>query len=438
MTARTIKLFVALLVCVGLVLPAQAAVAAEPKFTPRSGVTFNNPLGDAPTRNAIFNKITRSIDGSPKGSNIRIFTWNFLTRVGVDALLRAQRRGVQVELLMAKSNTTEIDNRPFRRLKNSLKAGNAHRKKSRYSYAKVCDHSCRGTAGTSHSKFYLFSQVGKAKHVYMQGSANYTVAAATNQWNDLYTHTGQSKLYRFARKVFEEASRDKPVKPPYAVKDFGLSRIMFFPDMGKDVPDPVMSLLNKVSCRGATNTASNRTVLRLAPDVIRNERGMRIAKKLRSLWEKGCDIHIGYTVLGVSIARMLRDQSGRGPVPLKHLVQDANQDGEFDNYFHLKAMSIVGHIGKNRGDYMVLNGSANLSGLARGSDENLAIYHRRSATLKYQSYINYWYDNFPSGGSSKSSPLMFGAGPDYVLEGESASAAQRRPFVNPFAHVDMD
>ena len=93
---------------------------------------------------------------------------------------------------------------------------------------------------------------------------------------------------------------------------------------------------------------------------------MALARKVRELWDRGCDIQIGYTVIGVDVGRVLRSPAGRGPVPMKHLVQDFDGDGEFDNYFHLKAMSIVGNVGGDRSGYVVLNGSANWSGLARG------------------------------------------------------------------------
>jgi hypothetical protein len=437
MTARMI---VVLMVCVGLLVPAQAAVAAE-RYTPTGGVTFNSPLGDSATRNRIFNKITRSIYAAPKGSTIRIFTWNFLTRAGVEALLKAQDRGVRVKLLMSESNTTEIENQPFARLHRGLKAGNQHRKPIRHSWARVCSGSCRGKGGTAHAKYYLFSKSGKARHVLMQGSANYTVASGSNQWNDIVTSVGREKLYDYAKHVFQQAARDEPVRPPFIGENFGTTRLMFFPDTGKNVTDPVMDLLNEVRCRDAENTPNGRTVLRLAPDVIRQERGMVIGRKLRSLWEHGCDIHIGYTVLGVAVGRMLRSHSGRGPVPLKHLVQDVDGDGEFDNYFHLKAMSIVGHLRKDRSAYALLNGSANMSGLSKVSDENVGVYRRKQITMKYQDHINYWYDNFPQTDPTPttSSRLMFGDGANYVLEGESPGANRvARSGINPFAHVDMD
>src|SRR5690606_34251752 len=121
---------------------------------------------------------------------IDIFSWNFLTAQGTRALLKAQRRGVRVRVLMDDANLENIDNRPFKRLSNGLRAGNKKRAKARRSWAKVCVGTCRSKGGAAHSKYYLFSKVGKARWVYIQGSANFTNAAAHNQWNDIYTHRG--------------------------------------------------------------------------------------------------------------------------------------------------------------------------------------------------------------------------------------------------------
>ena len=71
-------------------------------------------------------------------------------------------------------------------------------------------------------------------------------------------------------------------------------------------------------------------------------------------------------MVGIDVGRMLRAPGRRGPVPMQHLVQDFNGDGEFDNYFHLKAMTIVGNVGGDRTNYVLLNGSSNWSGLGTG------------------------------------------------------------------------
>lgn len=411
---------------------APPSTATPDNYTPRQGVTFNNPVGDRSARRAIYRKVIRSINSSPRGSDIYFFTWNFLTSQGTDALLRAQRRGVRVRLVMDDRNLTEIDNPPFRRLRAGLRRGSEDRRSVRRSWARVCDHSCRGKTGSAHSKFFLFSEVGKAKRVMIQGSANFTLASTNNQWNDVFTHVGSKRVWDFGRRVFREAARDKPADTPYASESIGNFRLIMFPNTGKNVPDPVQGLLNQVRCFGAANTASGRTVIRIAPDAVRQDRGMRLARKVRNLWERGCDVRIGYTVMGVKIGRMLRAGSGRGPVPMKHLVQDFDGDGEFDNYFHLKAMSIVGNVGGDRRGHVVLNGSSNWSGLAKVSDENLGIYWRKGLTRRYQKHLNYWYENFPSDAEAR---LVFGSDKHAVYEdGEPVST----DGVNPFARMETD
>lgn len=225
------------------------------------------------------------------------------------------------------------------------------------------------------------------------------------------------------------------------------------PLVGK-VPDPVMQTLNRVKCRGARNTADGRTRIRIVPDVIRHHRGMRIARKLRQLYNAGCDVRIGYTIVGIDIGRFLRAPGGRGPVPMKHLVQDLNADGQFDNYFHMKSMTVVGHWGKKRANHVLLNGSANWSRAGKISDENVGIYRRPKLVQRYERHINYWYDNFPTpaapglaamagrtgslaaeggpvlpGGGDQ---LVFGAGPGAVRED---GGRFRTDGVDPFANL---
>jgi hypothetical protein len=444
------RILALLLVTTAFLAPTGSPASAAPDhFTPRRGVTFNSPVGTGATQRAIYTKIVRSINSSPRGSEIKIFTWNFLTSQGTDALLRAQGRGVRVRLLMDNANRVEVDNPPYRRLRAGLHRGNARWSPARSSWARTCVRSCRGAHGAAHAKFFMFSHAGRARRVVIQGSANLTVASTTNQWNDVYTHVGSRGVWDYYNGIFAQAAKDRPVRGPFAARNFRGFRLVMYPLAGRRAVDPVMNLLNKVRCTGATNTASHRTRIRIAPDVIRTPRGLALARKTRQLWNHGCDIRIGYTVLGVDSGRVLRAPGGRGPVPMKHLVQDFNGDGEFDNYFHLKAMTIVGNVGGDRSNFAVINGSANWSSLAGISDENVGIYYSRSLTLKYQKHLEYWYEHFPRSGTSAASSttggtanraispdrLVLGTGEDAFYEGGGRVAP---PGVNPYAHVDMD
>jgi hypothetical protein len=438
MLVRTLALTLA---ATGLMVPVGAAPAsaAPDNYSPRVGATFNNPVGGSDKKRAIFRKIQRSVNSSPRGSQINIFSWNFLTSEGADALLRAHRRDVRVRLLMDDRNVKQVDNPPFRRLRAGLRKGDRREKPRNKSYARLCQKTCRGGGGSAHSKFFMFSHAGKARKVVIQGSANYTVASTTNQWNDIYTHRGNRKVWDFANRIFKEAAADKRARRPYADREFGAFRLMMFPNTGRRVADPVMQMLNRVKCQGATNTASGRTRIRIAPDVIRNPRGMKLGRKVRALWRNGCDIRVGYTVIGRDVGRMMRAPSRRGPVPLKHLVQDFNGDGEFDNYFHMKSMTIVGNYGGDRSNHVLLNGSSNWSGLGKVSDENLGIYRSKGLVQRYQKHLIYWYKNFPGSRSTRlttlrtgqpalEDQLIFGSGENAVYE--DGTPVGYDPFVN--------
>jgi len=438
MLVRTLALMLA---TAGLMLPTSTipASAAPDNFTPRPGPTFNSPVGGRVQQRTIFHRIMRSINSVPKDGEIDIFSWNFLTSEGADALLRAQKRGIRVRLIMDDRNVIQIDNPPFQRLRHGLRTWNQNHPRKRSSWARLCEGTCRSQNGSAHSKFFLFSQVGRAERVVIQGSANFTVASTTNQWNDIYTHTQNRKIRKFYTRIFDQAAKDRPVFPAYADEKFEKFRLIAFPLRARNAVDPVRQMLNHVKCRGATNTASGRTKIQIAPDVIRQKRGMRLATKVRNLWNDGCNIRIGYTVVGIAIGRMLREDFGRGPVPMKHLTQDFNGDGEFDNYFHLKSMTIRGHYGSDRSGVALLNGSANWSGLAKISDENLGIYRNRKRVLRYEDHLDYWYDNFPSDGRPSQTTarridqnrLVFGSGRDAVYEdGESVTGGRFDPFAS--------
>ncbi|HET9997843.1 MAG TPA: phospholipase D-like domain-containing protein [Nocardioides sp.] len=377
-----------------------SALQKPRRYSPRPGVAFNSALGSRADRNRIFGKIIAAINHAPERSRIRVMSWNIMSRTAVDALLRAQARGVKVRVLMDNTNLVDIPNPGFKRLKAGFKHANQRMeiKPSRRSYAKTCIQSCRGARGAAHSKIYLFSKTGKAKDVVMSGSANLTVAGAINQWNDMYTWVGNRRLFNFASRVYAEMWKDVPVAEQFVQFSTGKDLLGFTPLIGPGgrTADPVQDLLSRVTCTGATGAGKNgRTIVRAAPDVMRNERGMAIARRLRELWIQGCDVRIAYTVMGVDVFRFLGTGTARGPVPKKHLVQDFDGDGEFDNYFHLKALTINGVFDGNPTSFVTLNGSSNWSGYAAVSDENFGILFRRSPTLKYQHFIDYWYENFP-------------------------------------------
>src|SRR4051794_38746231 len=157
-------------------------------YTPRYGAKFNKPYGNRVSRGRLIHHVVRTIDSSPASvrprpasgarvpcpshsrffpSRIRISLYSIANRAFVDALIRAHRRCVSVQLLM----NNHLDATTSRSWGALLKAiGNDRRKRS---WTRRCVGGCRGHA-VLHSKFYLFSHAGNARNVVMVGSSNMT------------------------------------------------------------------------------------------------------------------------------------------------------------------------------------------------------------------------------------------------------------------------
>ena len=98
-----------------------SALQKPKRYSPKPGVVFNSALGPKADRNRIFGKIIAAINHAPERSRIRVMSWNIMSRTAVDALLRAQARGVKVRVLMDNTNLVDIPNPGFERLKASFK-----------------------------------------------------------------------------------------------------------------------------------------------------------------------------------------------------------------------------------------------------------------------------------------------------------------------------
>ena len=427
-TALALALVLASAAAVLLAPTAPQAVAAEtsaeqkPTYKAQEGPTFNTAIGDQSSRRAILDLILQTIrHTSPKGQ-IKIMTWNFMNAGAADALIQRAQKGTTVRVLIdANNNDEDTDNPSFRRLKKGLKATNGKNEKgATKSFARMCRGSCRGKSGAAHTKMFLFDKVGLSRNVLIQGSANLTTAAAANQWNEVYTYVGRDNIYDFAEKIFDQMWRDKVTKNAYREFEGNRYSLYFSPYYGKYFEeDPVQAMMDRIRCKGAQNAgnANGRTIVRSAPDVIRGKRGMIAARRLKTLWDQGCDVRIAYTVMGRDVKKHLNGGGGRGPVPMKHLVQDFDGDGDFDNYFHLKVLTINGRIGADRTAYVTFNGSANTSDPSSRSDEQIGKLVGKRNTLAYQRFIDRWYENPPPNAGRR---------------------ADADPNIDPYQHVDMD
>ncbi len=186
-------------------------------------------------------------------------------------------------------------------------------KRKRKSFAYECHHGCRSTGENLHTKFYLFSHTGGAFKTVMTGSVNLTGNSAMNQYNDLYVVNNAAKLTKKFRVLWGQLKKDKPAHPGWLVQKAGPHfrvEATPFPHPGPH-HDPIISILNKVHCLGATDGTGNKvhhTVVRVVMHAWNDERGHYIAQKMRQLYGHGCDVKLQYGFAGSERPQHLRHE----------------------------------------------------------------------------------------------------------------------------------
>jgi hypothetical protein len=395
--------------CLALVLPffalalvagTGAAQATPDHYNPTNGATFNNPFGGNVARSRINTKLIRTINSVKSGHKIRIASWNFRSPAISRALIRAHQRGVSVRVIMDYGNwNPDIPNAIARRTHDALSRGDKHRNPNMTSWLRRCKGSCRGRHGIAHTKFYTFDQVQRTKNVVMYGSANATLLAAAIQWNDIYTVTKGRARYDEFIKVFDQMKRDRPVRQGYLHYTHGAMQLGFYPFTGKQTNgDPVLTALNNVRCTGTTHGAGihGHTKIRIAQTATYGARGLAIAHRLAVMKKRGCNIRLVYAMFGRQALKVLRNEAGPGGVPMTHLAYDADCNGIYDKYVHMKSMTVNGVFGKNTHARITWNGSANWTPVSLGSDEVVGRWASGRITKTYSNWIDFLFTHVPA------------------------------------------
>ncbi|WGX95264.1 phospholipase D-like domain-containing protein [Nocardioides sp. L-11A] len=416
---RAVAAVAALLLAVGLLVAGQAGVtradaapvapaaAAEdapaapaartkpnPEFVVKPGITFNHPFRKS-KRAAIHRKIVKTLKNVEAGQTVRIMTWNFDSPYLASRVIAAHKRGVSVQVIMARGLAREQGmHRSYGVLLRALKKGNADRPKELRSWIRTCSATCRGKGGAMHNKMMLVSRSGATNWIVMQGSGNFTGAAAVQQFNDWTTTTENQALYDGWMTMWNQAKKDKNFPalqftvPSTTIPGANITT-MFAPH--RDQVDPPLRILNKVQCNGA-NTANGRTKVRVANAVWGDERGARIARKVRELHFQGCDVRVVFMMMSGNIRSIL------APVPAKQMVYitGATANKFKDRYVHLKGLSVEGNLDGNPGASAVLSSSENWTQLGWFSDEHDIIFWDDAAMAsKYAGWVDMIYNAAP-------------------------------------------
>jgi phosphatidylserine/phosphatidylglycerophosphate/cardiolipin synthase-like enzyme len=380
-----------------------ARAVGQPRinYAPASGSYFGYPNRGKNAKLAIRNRVLNSIKGTwggprtsigtpfPANGKIRIATWTFDDWAIARALVAARARGVSVQVVAAKA--ANKGKRPWKYLKKhfgSRLARPGHPGSAdTVSFARECRGSCRGPGGTAHAKYFLFDKIGRTQQRYVtfQTSMNLTKFGYTGQWNQATVMKGKSVFDDYLG-VFRQARLAHATAHPYQARNFGRAVTdYFFPRPGAGRPqDPVMQNLAGVRCTGAGygGTTNHRTRIRVIQYAMYGNRGVWIAKRLRALWNAGCDVRLIYSLVTRPVLQILRNGSGRGAIPMRQSVTK-NSVGEINKYNHSKWMTITGNWNGSPSAWVTFNGSANWSLSAFGNDEQMQRIRSVTQTRPY-------------------------------------------------------
>lgn len=350
--------------------PTDCPLCAPDNYSPKNGATFNHPFS-AKDRGKIRRMLLRSINSVPGGGSIRAATFSINDWDTTRALMAARKRGVSVQII-ADWHTAEPGVSPsFLALQKAFGTATSRPGMSadRVSFVRTCTHSCRYRSGNMHQKMYLFSQVGDTKWVTMGGSANMTMMAVNGQWNHLTTYSNFD-TYSDYLDIFNEMKLDRPQDVPGRIFNAGGINSWVFPRPNTSAGnDPMMDALDRVRCTGVKNAGLNgRTVIRIGMYSWYNDRGIWLAKNVRSLWDRGCNVAIEFALMSKPVRGILYNPAGRGRIPMKQVGVYAT-DGTVLKYLHHKYVAISGNYGGDPTSFVVFAGTTNFANLGLYSDE---------------------------------------------------------------------
>jgi len=352
-------------------------------WVPPERVFWNIPIGSSEEQHRIENVIQASIRHAKPGSYIRMALFSFDRRPIAQDLIDAYKRGVHVQVLLN-------DHQVTRAMRMMNRAFGHVRKRKSFIYS--CHDGCRAHGENLHSKFYLFSQTGQASKTSITGSVNLTTNALIHQWNDgLVVHN--DKVYDTFLSVFKEMKPDKPVKRPYEI--FNINKryqLQVMPFMNSNRHnDPIMKILNKIRCSGATHGAGSNGHTQVRVDMHRwaGHRGAYLASKIVDLWAAGCDVKVMHGSASEEVRTAITRNTHRGRVPIRSNGFDENGDGVIDRYTHHKLLIISGHYGKKTHENRIYTGSSNWAPSGLRGDE--IIFRARGPKVFDQYLANFNY-----------------------------------------------
>jgi phosphatidylserine/phosphatidylglycerophosphate/cardiolipin synthase-like enzyme len=378
-----------------------SVVQAQQTSDIKMHVTFNTPGFDGKSTTTIEDSIIQTINLASPGSSIRVSLLILDRRPVVEALLSAEKRGVDVRLVLDGRMKRFASGSPMDLLVNGDETHEGlHLCKEKpcihfchgpLNFLPVGDHqlfnSCTGVA-VNHNKFFLFSQLDNgSQNVVLQTSANID-SGQLKLYNDLLTIENNSQLYKGYMDNWERLKRNHiRLSTPKGFTGGNGAVVYLSPYFEHD---PILLLLNRVSCQipGSRIRISEANFNRTG-----------VVNRLAELVAQGCDVKIiarkDHQIGSPSkIAyEALRAQMMVLPEALTDdddLTKLNNSPGpKINNSVHTKIILIDASLDHSAEKVpIVLTGSHNLDLFSlRTNDEVLIEIHDRSLL---ESYMDFW------------------------------------------------
>lgn len=381
------------------------SVFSRSHHVPRSGASFNNPIGSGASRRTNLTRAIRTINSMPgyrQGahggacpttpslwpSTIRVSLYSMVDGAFSEAMRAANRRCVSVQILMNNHLSSATDY-AWKRLVGSLGSSVYHHGVGRRSFAKRCHYGCRGY-GVLHTKMYLFhSQLAspaksknRIRHTVMVGSSNMTSNAADVQWNDLFAIRNNAKVHRDYSAMFGRMKRGHKSSRLIRYSE-GRYTSIFWPQGHSR--DPYKSMFSSVSCSGASGGSgiNGHTVLSVNMHAWFGTRGLALARQLRGLHNRGCHVRVLYSFMSYKVYKTLGRDSR---MSVRRTMFSHNGHTAY-LYSHLKNIDISGNVAGDHSSWVVYTGSNNFTNEGTHFDEVALRIKSRAA---YGSYVRHF------------------------------------------------
>ena len=271
-----------------------------------TGALHNRPVGGSGAdRKRIGDRQARAVMNAEPGALVRLATARLDDPTLGDALVAAAAEGVSVQVVLGAGAGTDVE----RRLAAAVGSD-----RGAPSWVVRCEGSCLGGTGRTEANVLLVSRAGGTTELTMVGAGQMT-KAARRHWSSTYI-SSDPELYAGYGRIFTRLAADTTDTTRTRVLSWGRYVAQLYPV--PDVPrrDPVLRGLAAVGCKNARGlrTDDGRTNIRVAVRSWAGARGKRIAERLVTLRDRGCDVA---AVLGPNVLSGVRRTLQRGGVPVR-------------------------------------------------------------------------------------------------------------------------